>query len=88
MYWDVVDIQPKFWGSSFLEKVIALNRFKRFEYEYEYEYRKAEYEQEQASTAIPTIEKISLDIQDPNASVPRALYNKAHRKMRLSVAPS
>jgi len=57
-YWDVVDIQPKFWGSSFLEKVIALNRFKRFEYEY----RKAEYEQEQASTAIPTREKISLDI--------------------------
>ena len=51
---------PKFWGFSFLEKVIALNRFKRFEYEYEY--RKAEYEQEQASTAIPTIEKISLDI--------------------------
>jgi hypothetical protein len=84
MYWDVVDIQPKFWGSSFLEKVIALNRFKRFEYEY----RKAEYEQEQASTAIPTREKISLDIQDPNASVPRALYNKPHRKMRLSVAPS
>jgi hypothetical protein len=61
-YWDVVDIQPKFWGSSFLEKVIALNRFKRFEYEYEYEYRKAEYEQEQASAAIPTREKISLDI--------------------------
>jgi hypothetical protein len=57
-YWDVVDIQPKFWGSSFLEKVIALNRFKRFEYEY----RKAEYEQEQASAAIPTREKISLDI--------------------------
>jgi hypothetical protein len=38
--------------------VIALNRFKRFEYEY----RKAEYEQEQASAAIPTREKISLDI--------------------------
>jgi hypothetical protein len=42
-YWDVVDMRPKYWGSSFLEKAIALNRFRRFEYEYgEAEYEKAE----------------------------------------------
>jgi hypothetical protein len=29
-YWDVVDIQVKYWDISFLEKAIALNRFKRF----------------------------------------------------------
>ena len=31
--WGVVDLRPKYWGSSFLKKTIALNRFKRFEYE-------------------------------------------------------
>ncbi|MFN5104388.1 MAG: hypothetical protein ACK5GJ_16465 [Planctomycetota bacterium] len=36
-------MRPKYWGSSFLEKAIALNRFRRFEYEYrEAEYEKAE----------------------------------------------
>jgi hypothetical protein len=32
--WDVVDILAKYSGSSFLEKLIALSRFKRFDYEY------------------------------------------------------
>jgi hypothetical protein len=39
-YWDVVDIQSRIRGSSFLKIEIELNRFKRFEYEY----RCAEYE--------------------------------------------
>ena len=43
-YWDVVDMRPKYWGSSFLAKTINLNRYRRFEYEYEHEYREAEYE--------------------------------------------
>jgi len=44
-------MRPKYWGSSFLEKAIALNRFRRFEYEYEYEYeyREAEYEKAELS---------------------------------------
>jgi hypothetical protein len=47
-------MRPKHWGSSFLEKAIALNRFRRFEYEYEYEYREAEYEKAELSpTKIP-----------------------------------
>jgi len=29
-YWDVVDIRPKDWGSSFPGKAIDLNRFRRF----------------------------------------------------------
>jgi hypothetical protein len=33
----VVDIRAKYWGSRFLEKVIALNRFSVIEHEYEYE---------------------------------------------------
>jgi hypothetical protein len=28
--WDVVDLRPKYCGSSFPEKTIALNRFERF----------------------------------------------------------
>jgi hypothetical protein len=36
--WGVVDIQAKYEGSTFLEKVITLNRFSVFEYEQEYEY--------------------------------------------------
>ncbi|MFN4903918.1 MAG: hypothetical protein ACK5EO_04735 [Planctomycetota bacterium] len=40
-------MRPKYWGSSFLEKAIALNRFRRFEYEYEY--REAEYEKAELS---------------------------------------
>jgi hypothetical protein len=44
MCWDVVDILAKYSGSSFLEKLIALSRFKRFEYEYrEAEYEKADF---------------------------------------------
>jgi hypothetical protein len=43
-YWDVVDIQSRIRGSSFLKIEIELNRFERFEYEHEYEYRCAEYE--------------------------------------------
>ncbi|MEK0424671.1 MAG: hypothetical protein RJB11_762 [Planctomycetota bacterium] len=41
--WGVVDIQAKYEGSTFLEKVITLNRFSVFEFEFEFEY---EYEQE------------------------------------------
>ncbi|MEK0424386.1 MAG: hypothetical protein RJB11_477 [Planctomycetota bacterium] len=33
----VVDIRAKYWGSRFLEKVIALNRFSVIEHEYEFE---------------------------------------------------
>jgi hypothetical protein len=44
-YWDVVYMRPKYWCSSFLEKAIALNRFRRFEYEY----REAEYEESELS---------------------------------------
>jgi hypothetical protein len=44
MYWDVVEVWPRYWGSSFPEKAFDLNRLRRFEHEYEYGYREAEYE--------------------------------------------
>jgi len=41
--WGVVDIRAKYEGSTFLEKVITLNRFSVFEYEQEQE-QEQEYE--------------------------------------------
>ena len=48
-YWGFVDKRAKYWGYSFPQKVIDLNRFRRFEYEDEQEHQQEhEYEEEDA----------------------------------------